>query len=142
MAKVIAIVIIWLYLSHKYGQGTTKRKTRTHAKRYTVHASKPTQAQIEKAKRDKIRLAEQDMKQREQAAKRTEARQAARAEIDQIDVLTERYMNIMDNYETELDADTTPEKRQLQIMEKLTSLEAKIQKLEQRKAKCYYTMTH
>lgn len=114
-----------------------------------MHAAKPTQAQLEKARIQKNRRIEQERKQREQAEKRRarelkhfEDIRAARAEMGQIDVLIDQYRNIIDQYEIELEKDTTPEKRQLQIMEKLTTLETKIQKLEQRKAKCYYISKH
>ena len=82
--------------------------------------------------------AERAQKAAEKERKAAFAREQAEADLEHFEVIRAGYMDLMDVLEEELQAETTTDKRRLTIRRQLLTLEEKLYRLDQRRAKAYF----
>ena len=103
-----------------------------------LRAGKPKQKQITAAPAVVYDLSPAEIeKERARAQKAEQAREIARMELDHIEAQRIQLMYLYDVLEAERDADSTTQSRKNTLTRQLITLEAKLYKLDTRKAKAY-----
>lgn len=82
--------------------------------------------------------AEQARKAAEKAAKEAVAREQAQADMEHYETIRQGYMDLCDLLQEEMQESTTTAKRRVAIQRQLLTLEEKLYKIDQRRAKAYY----
>ena len=82
--------------------------------------------------------AEQARKAAEKAAKAAVAREQAQADMEHYETIRQGYMDLCDLLQKEMQESTTTAKRRVAIQRQLLTLEEKLYKIDQRRAKAYY----
>lgn len=104
------------------------------AERARMAAEKERQRQEAQAAKE----AEQARKAAEKAAKEAVAREQAQADMEHYETIRQGYMDLCDLLQEEMQESTTTAKRRVAIQRQLLTLEEKLYKIDQRRAKAYY----
>ncbi len=104
------------------------------AERERQRAIAQARREEEEARKEAIRIE----KELERAEKREFERAAAEADLEFYAEVRQGYLDLCEELEKELNASTTTEKRRATIQRQLLTLEEKLHRLDQKRAKAYY----